>query len=368
MFADPGAPDHAPLEAPEVPFHLPLDGATKTTGAITSTEADLLAYLAARPLQTVPRSALMASVWGAPAGDTRAVDTMVRKLRRKVERDPQRPDHLMTVHGEGFRFVPRSTRRSGLFGRTRPLDAIGGWLEGSDLVTITGPGGIGKTAIARAAADRFVEAIRCDLAPATTARSLVQIVAAALGLAPTATASAVAAAIRGRRDAVVVLDNLEQLEPGAAAPIAAWSHPAGAKLLCTSRSPLGLSGEVVVEIGPLDPDAAAALFRHRYAQATGEAGSELSDPDLARVLAPLDGSRSPSSSPRRAAGPSICRPSPRCSTPPSRSSIPPGARAATPRSGGRWPGRGACARPPSAAPSPSARCSRAASPTRPPAP
>lgn len=66
---------------------------------LTAGEAALLRVLAARPGETVTREAL-AGEEGDPTG--RAVDVQVTRLRRKLEVDPRRPDHLQTVRGEGY--------------------------------------------------------------------------------------------------------------------------------------------------------------------------------------------------------------------------------------------------------------------------
>src|SRR5262245_48395453 len=74
---------------------------------LTTTESGLLAYLSARPGQTVSREELLRKVWG-HQGEvvTRSVDATVTRLRRKIERDPSEPDHLRKVHGTGYRFDP----------------------------------------------------------------------------------------------------------------------------------------------------------------------------------------------------------------------------------------------------------------------
>lgn len=91
--------DHNELQAPDGPVvHL------------TSLESGVLAYLTARPGQIVARDELLVEVWGyAATTSTRAVDTTMARLRRKVERDPRHPFHLITVHGTGYRFVPLVT-------------------------------------------------------------------------------------------------------------------------------------------------------------------------------------------------------------------------------------------------------------------
>ena len=65
-------------------------------------EFDLLSYLAEREGAVVPRSELLREVWGFPdEPSTRAVDYAIRRLRRKIERDPHNPQHIHTVHGDG---------------------------------------------------------------------------------------------------------------------------------------------------------------------------------------------------------------------------------------------------------------------------
>ena len=66
-------------------------------------EFDVLAYLAEREGYVVPRSELLREVWGFPEEPaTRAVDYAIRRLRRKVETDPHNPQHIHTVHGDGY--------------------------------------------------------------------------------------------------------------------------------------------------------------------------------------------------------------------------------------------------------------------------
>lgn len=74
---------------------------------LTYLEAEVLRYLTARPNQAVSRNLLLNEVWGLDRfPTTRTVDTHMLNLRKKLERDPQRPRHLLTVHGVGYKFVP----------------------------------------------------------------------------------------------------------------------------------------------------------------------------------------------------------------------------------------------------------------------
>ncbi|MEQ1507361.1 MAG: helix-turn-helix domain-containing protein, partial [Myxococcota bacterium] len=79
---------------------------------LTLREAELLAYLARRPGETVPREEILTDVFGyLPNLATRAVDTAVSRLRAKIELDPDQPVHVISVYGEGYRFQPAVTDR-----------------------------------------------------------------------------------------------------------------------------------------------------------------------------------------------------------------------------------------------------------------
>ena len=73
---------------------------------LTKQEFDLLHLLATRPGIVFSREALLSKVWG---GDTyvteRTVDTVVSRLRRKIERDPQDPELILTAWGVGYKFA-----------------------------------------------------------------------------------------------------------------------------------------------------------------------------------------------------------------------------------------------------------------------
>jgi two-component system, OmpR family, response regulator ResD len=75
--------------------------------ARTVREYELLLFLARHPAQAFSRHALMDRVWGYSFyTDTSTVTVHIRRLRAKVERDPERPRHIETVWGIGYRFAP----------------------------------------------------------------------------------------------------------------------------------------------------------------------------------------------------------------------------------------------------------------------
>jgi len=78
-----------------------------TPVALTHREFELLAFLCASGGRVMSRDELVRKVWGlAYAGQGRTVDNFVAQLRSKLESDPDRPKHLLTVRGSGYRFVP----------------------------------------------------------------------------------------------------------------------------------------------------------------------------------------------------------------------------------------------------------------------
>ncbi len=71
---------------------------------LTPKEYDLLAFLARNKSFVFSREQLLDKVWGYEyAGDTRTVDVHIRWLRQKIETDPHRPTHLITVRGTGYK-------------------------------------------------------------------------------------------------------------------------------------------------------------------------------------------------------------------------------------------------------------------------
>jgi len=73
---------------------------------VTTLEFDLLYFLASHPGRVFSREALMEHVWGSDrVVDDRSIDSLVSRVRRKLEADPSRPRYLQTVWGAGYRFV-----------------------------------------------------------------------------------------------------------------------------------------------------------------------------------------------------------------------------------------------------------------------
>ena len=75
-------------------------------------EFELLALLAAHPGRVMTRDQLISRLWGADyVGDTKTLDTHIKRLRAKVEEDPQEPAHIVTIRGLGYKFELSSEMR-----------------------------------------------------------------------------------------------------------------------------------------------------------------------------------------------------------------------------------------------------------------
>jgi two-component system alkaline phosphatase synthesis response regulator PhoP len=76
---------------------------------LTLMEAQLLRYLVKHEDKVVSRKAILEEVWGLDEDtDTRAIDNFIVRLRKYIEDDPSKPQHLLTVRGVGYRFVVAS--------------------------------------------------------------------------------------------------------------------------------------------------------------------------------------------------------------------------------------------------------------------
>lgn len=84
-----------------------LIGADGEDIALTAMEFDLLAVFLRHPRQVLSRDRLCELAHGRPLepGD-RSIDIRITRLRKKIEADPERPEHLRTVRGEGYVYEP----------------------------------------------------------------------------------------------------------------------------------------------------------------------------------------------------------------------------------------------------------------------
>ena len=162
---------------------------------------------------------------------------------------------------------------SPLVGREREIRELAALLTqpaGSRLVTLTGPGGTGKTRLAAHIAAELLEEFPdgvffIELAALRDARLVLPTVALTLGLAETAGTAAlerITLHLRGRR-VLLVLDNAEHLLTAAAELAELAEASAGVRVLVTSRVPLPLPDQTTYAVAPLATRAGVALFGSR---------------------------------------------------------------------------------------------------------
>ncbi len=79
----------------------------RETHQLSFHESEILKLLHEHKDEPVSREEILARIWGPEAASTtRTVDNFIVKLRRKVEKDPANPKHILTVYGTGYKLVP----------------------------------------------------------------------------------------------------------------------------------------------------------------------------------------------------------------------------------------------------------------------
>jgi predicted ATPase/DNA-binding CsgD family transcriptional regulator len=226
---------------------------------------------------------------------------MVRGYGNRVERSVV-TDAAGSMHG-----FPAAL--TSFVGRAGVVDEVAGHLGQYRLVTVTGPGGVGKTRlageVARQVAGRFADGVwLAELAAVQDPAQVAAAVAVALGIRelPSVPAADALAHALARRQLLLVLDNCEHVI-GAAAELCGrlLLGADDVRVLATSREPLQIAGEARYRLAPLtlpapdnpadaDGSEAVALFadRARRADASFALDGETA-PVVARLVARLDG-------------------------------------------------------------------------------
>jgi two-component system alkaline phosphatase synthesis response regulator PhoP len=90
----------------EIDFRLHQARRGKQRVEFTAREFELLRYFVMHIGQVVTREQILNEVWGYEEfPTTRTIDNFVAKLRQKIERSPHAPEHILTIHGSGYKFV-----------------------------------------------------------------------------------------------------------------------------------------------------------------------------------------------------------------------------------------------------------------------
>jgi predicted ATPase/DNA-binding winged helix-turn-helix (wHTH) protein len=250
---------------------------------------DILTALVERAGEVVGKEELIARAWPTTFVDEANLKIQVSALRRALGDGQGDNRYVVNVVGRGYNFVapirkeepsraapsptiappahnlPFATTR--MIGREEIAARLVAQLSHQRLVTVVGPGGIGKTTIALAVAERMIGAYEhgvwlVDLAPLRDPCLVPSAVATVLGLEIRTEdpLPALVAALRDNR-MLLMLDNCEHVVATAAGLAAAvLSGTSGVKILTTSREPLGVPGERVYRLGPLSsPESSPGL-------------------------------------------------------------------------------------------------------------
>jgi non-specific serine/threonine protein kinase len=266
----------------------------------------VIAQLLARAGSLISRNELLDVVWGHRYVTPSTLNRTIALARRAFGDDSDQPRYIQTVHGAGYRYIgpiesaaeetadlraqfgPPPTARlparvDELIGREGQLQALAGQLETHRALTVTGPGGMGKTQCALEAARRAAPDFPdgtwfFDLATLELAEEWLRALGAALQL-PASTPDLLLANIcdvlSGRR-ALLVLDNCDRLaEPLGELVVRLLRSTAAVKVLATSQVPLNFLGEQLLLLPPLELPSTVAPMEAQIATIRNSAAVEL---------------------------------------------------------------------------------------------
>ncbi|MEV3937026.1 BTAD domain-containing putative transcriptional regulator [Glycomyces sp. NPDC049804] len=301
---------------------LHLDARLRLEGA-GAVLADLAARHGADPLNEpdAARYMLALAAAGRRAEALAVFDAVRGKLADELGVDPSRAlrdAHLDVLRGTEPQAPQQRSHRlpeplTACIGREPEIAAVTGLLGANRLVTLTGPGGTGKTRLAVETAHRLAAEGRdvrlVELAPVADPQRLPEVVGDAIGLGESILArrsedprTRLTEALWGR-ELLLAVDNCEHLIEDAADLLAhLLGRVPGLRVLATSREALGITGEAVLGVGPLPlpagvasvadlrSHAAAALFEERARQSDPAFAVDEANADLVlQVCAALDG-------------------------------------------------------------------------------
>lgn len=279
----PGVLRFGPFRLLPAERRLTKDGAAVRIG---DRALDLLVALASRPGEVIDGRELMSLVWPGVQVGLANLRVNVRTLRVALGPAPDGSDYVRNVHGRGYCFAatalvepaapparPREVRAYGLppppgslIGRGDGMAEVASSLAEGRLVSLIGPGGIGKTTLAVAVAHQRLAAgagdvCFVDLGALNSPDQVLGAIASLLGVRSGGDQTSNLVSFLQERRALLVLDSCEHLiEPAARLAERCLGESADIAVLVTSREPLRAEGERVHRLASLDyPRAEGAL-------------------------------------------------------------------------------------------------------------
>ncbi len=245
---------------------------------------DVLAFLIQQRGSVVRKEQLLDEIWGDRFVSESALTTRIKAVRQAVDDDGRRQAIIRTVHGKGYEFVARveivsalpsatetaqptiaglGTAIQPLIGRDTLMEVLLKALGTHRLITLVGPGGVGKTALGlelarRAAADYSDGVHLVELVSVVDEEATSAALATAIDVNLRRSSSiddAIAEMLRPRHS-LLLLDNCEHLvEPVAALVSRILREAPSVSVVATSREPLAVAGEQVWSVEPLSTTA-----------------------------------------------------------------------------------------------------------------
>ena len=265
----------------------------------------VLHYLIVNRDRVVTKEELLDRVWGNRFVSASALTSRVKAARRAVGDDGQVQNVIKTMHGRGYRFVAEVTTpagagrrlvplRTALIGRDEDIKGVIDLIREHALVTVAGPGGVGKTTLALAVAHQMQAeyadgAVFADLSPVPPGGDVTRAVAEAAGVEGEASRSPESVADHfAHRPVLLVLDNCEHVLARCAELLDRMLSRGGpARVIATSREPVRVRGEHVWPLGPLTEEG-PRLFAERARAAEPRVRWDPGDPKVIELCNRLD--------------------------------------------------------------------------------